>query len=161
MTTFRTYLGPHKQQPAALEIPDVEETAGALTSSLDSWRFPNKSQRSFRSQFFAVPAARCGSLGNALAEELLVAWFHKAMYIPALFLTALGFNHMLNFTLANKSRSRILQQRLSVPVIKGKNELAYSNFQEQDKTFEVVVAPTKTEGRDLSKKNLNVSLQAV
>lgn len=52
MTTFRTYLGPHKQQPAALESPDVEETAGALTSSPDSWRLPNKSQHSFPSQFF-------------------------------------------------------------------------------------------------------------
>lgn len=79
-----------KQQPAALESPDVEETAGALTSSLDSWRLPNKSQHSFQPQFFAVPAARCGALGNALAEELLVAWFHKAVHTPALFLIALG-----------------------------------------------------------------------
>lgn len=106
----------------------MEETAGALTSSPDSWSLPNKSQSSFRSQFFAVPAARCGSLGKALAEELLVAWFHKAVSVPALFLIALGFNHVLSFTLAEKSRSRILQQRLSVPVIKEKANFSLFPF---------------------------------
>lgn len=120
--------GTSQQQLAALESPDVEEAAGALTSSPDSWRHPNKSQCSFPSQFFAVPAAHCGALGNALAEELLVAWFHKAVYIPALFPIALGLNHMLSFTLASKSRSRILQQRLSVPVIKDKAHFSLFQF---------------------------------
>lgn len=101
VTAFKTYLGPHKQESAALEIPDVEETAGVPISSLDSWRFPNKSQHSFRSQLFAVPAACCGSLGNALAEEFRVAWFHKATYISGLFLIVMGLNQMLSFTLAN------------------------------------------------------------
>lgn len=111
LTAFRTYLGPHKQQSAALETPDVEETAGVLISSLDSWRFPNKSQRSFRSQLFAVPAARCGSLGDALAEEFLVTWFHKAMYISSLFLIVMGLNHMLSFTLANNISQEVESYR--------------------------------------------------
>lgn len=110
-TAFKTYLGPHKQQSAALEIPDVEETAGVLISSLDSWRFPNKSQRSFRSQLFAVPAARCVSLGNALAEEFLVAWFHKAMYISDSFLIIMGLNHTLSFTLANNISQEVESYR--------------------------------------------------
>lgn len=111
LTAFKTYLGPHKQQSAALEIPDVEETAEVPISSLDSWRFPNKSQCSFRSQLFAVPAARCGSLGNALAEEFLVAWFHKAMYISRLFLIVMGLNHMLSFTLANNISQEVESYR--------------------------------------------------
>lgn len=68
---------------------------------------------------------------------------------------------MLSFTLANKSRSRILQQRLSVPVMKEKANFSLFQFPEQDKTFEVVVAPTKVEGKDLSKENLNGLLQPV
>lgn len=89
----------------------MEETAGVLISSLDSWRFPNKSQRSFRSQLFAVPAARCGSLGSALAEEFLVAWFHKAMHISDLFLIIMGLNHMLSFTLANNVSQEVESYR--------------------------------------------------
>lgn len=98
---FKTYLGPHKEQSAALEFPDVEETAGVPISSLDSWRFPNKSQCSFRSQLFAAPAARCGSLENALAEEFLVAWFRKAMHISGLFLIVMRLNNILSYTLVN------------------------------------------------------------
>lgn len=101
ITVFKTYLGPHKEQSAALEIPDVEETAGVPISSLDSWRFPNKSQCSFRSQLFAAPAARCGSLENALAEEFLVAWFRKAMHISGLFLIVMRLNNILSYTLVN------------------------------------------------------------
>lgn len=106
-TAFKTYLGPPKQHSAALQVPDVEQTAGVLLSSLDSWRFPNKSQGSFQSPLFAVPAACCGSLGNALAEEFLVAWFHKATYVSGLFLIVMGLNHMLSFTLPNNRSQEV------------------------------------------------------
>ena len=89
----------------------MEETAGVPTSLLDSWRFPNKSQRSFRTQLFAVPAARCGSLGNALADEFLVAWFHKAMYVSGLLLIVMGLNHVLSFTSANNITQEVESYR--------------------------------------------------
>ena len=111
LTAFKTYLAPHKQQSAAPDIPDVEETAGVLISLLDCWRSPNKSPRSFRSQLLAVPAARCGSLRSALAEEFLVAWFYKAMHVSGLFLTVMGLNHMLSFTLANNRSQEVESYR--------------------------------------------------
>lgn len=156
---FKTYLGPHKEQSAALEIPDVEETAGVPISLLDSWRFPNKSQRSFRSQLFAAPAARCGSLGNALAEEFLVAWFRKAMHISGLFLIVMRLNNILSYTLVNNLSQEVELDRKKNQYASdmGKEQLQpsfqyYSSFREFCKAFDIVVAPTQAEGRNLSKE---------
>lgn len=83
----------------------MEETAGVPISLLDSWRLPKERQHSFRSQAFAAPAADCGSLGNALAEGFLVAWFHKAMHISGLFLARL--NHFSSFLSVNNMSQEV------------------------------------------------------